>query len=195
MLDTKYYILPLGEKGDGVAISNPEACGAAWFVPTIDWAKDANEEILKLDNFDPRKVAIVDQKFKGIAKPVSEFDSSATIIYEKAKDNSPEYVKYITSSKTDAVMICSEIFYQEDWKAYIDGKETPYFRANYILRAINVPKGQHTVEFKLESDTFKTYNIISLIGSILIILIIILAIAYPFYNSYKKPTQPKPTKK
>lgn len=193
MLNTKFVVLPAQEGPK--AYPNPEACGAAWFVPTIDWAKDANEEILKLDNFDPRKVAIVDEKFKGIAKPVSEFDSSATIIYEKAKDNSPEYVKYITSSKTDAVMICSEIFYQEDWKAYIDGKETPYFRANYILRAINVPKGQHTVEFKLESDTFKTYNIISLIGSILIILIIILAIAYPFYNSYKKPTQPKPTKK
>lgn len=199
MLDTKFFILPSQEGGK--AYPNPEACGAAWFVPTIDWAKDANEEILKLDNFDPRKVAIVDIKFKGIAKPVTTFDSNATIIFEKAKDNSPEYVKYTTNSKTDGIMVCSEVFYQEDWKAYIDGKETQYFRANYILRAINVSAGKHTVEFKLESDTFKTYNIISLMGSILIILIMLLAIAYPIYKCYKKPIentdlkQTKPAKK
>ncbi|MFA6200177.1 MAG: hypothetical protein WC679_07240 [Bacteroidales bacterium] len=195
MLDTKYYILPLGEKGEGVAIPNPEACGAAWFVPAIDWAKDANEEILKLDNFNPRKVAIVDVKFKNIAKPITSFDSTATIKFEKAADKSPDYVKYTTSSKTDGLMICSEIYYAEDWKAFLDGKEVPYFRANYILRGINVPAGKHIVEFKIQSDTFKAYNIISLIGSILIVLIILAAIGYTIYNYYKKPRDNKDSKK
>lgn len=195
MLDTKYYILPLGEKGEGVAIPNPEACGAAWFVPRIEWAKDANEEILKLDNFDPRKVAIVDAKFKNIVKPINSFDPNSNIKFEKAKDNNPEYLKYTTSSKTDGVMICSEIYYSEDWKAYLDGKEVPYFRANYLLRAINVPAGKHIVEFKLESDTFKKYNMISLIGSILIILIILAAIAYPTYNYNKETSENKDLKK
>ncbi|MBP1645640.1 MAG: putative rane protein [Bacteroidetes bacterium] len=183
MLDTKYLILPTG---DGVkAYPNTEACGAAWFVPTIQWAKDANEEILLLDNFNPREKAIVDAKFKSIVKPITSFDSTATIKFERAADNSPEYLKYTTNSNSDAIMVCSEIYYPEDWKAYIDGKEVEYFRANYILRAINVPKGKHVVEFKLESDTFHTYKIISLIGSIIIVLIVLVAILFPFYQKRK----------
>lgn len=197
MLDAKYFVLPLGEKGQGVAIQNSEACGAAWFVPTIDWAKDANEEILKLDNFDPRKVAIVDVKFKGIAKPIAQADPNATVVFEKAADNNPEYLKYTTSSTTEGILVCSEIYYAEDWKCYIDGKETPYFRANYILRGVNVPAGKHVVEFKLESKTYKTFNLISLLGSILICLIILLPILYPIYKNHKnKTTTPtKPTNK
>ena len=183
MLDTKYLILPTGE---GVkAYPNTEACGAAWFVPQVEWAKDANEEILKLDNFNPREKVIIDAKFKSIVKPITSFDSTATIKFERAADNSPEYLKYTTNSNSDAIMVCSEIYYPEDWKAYIDGKEVEYFRANYILRAINVPKGKHVVEFKLESNTFNTYNIISLIGSIIIVLILLLAILYPFYQNRK----------
>ncbi|MDD2192051.1 MAG: hypothetical protein PHO12_05880 [Bacteroidales bacterium] len=184
MLNTKFFIFPTA---DGVkAYPNPEALGAAWFVKRIDWAKDANEEILKLDNFNPSEVAIVDVRFKDVVKPIQSFDSLATIKFEKAADNSPEYAKYTTSSKVDAIMVCSEIYYSEDWKAYIDGKETPYFRANYILRAINVPAGNHVVEFKLESKTFKTFNFISLIGSILVVLIVLVAIIYPIYQKRKE---------
>lgn len=185
MLNTKFFILPTAEGGK--SYPNPEALGAAWFVQRIDWAKDANEEILKLDNFNPSEVAIIDARFKNIVKPINGFDSLAIISFEKSPDNSPEYIKYTTSSKTDGIMVCSEIYYNEDWKAYIDGEEVPYFRANYILRAINVPSGEHIVEFKLESDTFKTFNLISLIGSIIVVLIILLAIFYPFVSSrFKK---------
>ncbi|MFA7082241.1 MAG: hypothetical protein WC135_06480 [Bacteroidales bacterium] len=188
MLDTKFYILPLsGNQDDNtLAIPNPEAMGAAWFVPNIEWAKDANEEILKLDNFNPKEVAIIDIRFKDVVKPITSFDTLATIKFEKAADNNPEYAKYTTSSKSDGIMVCSEIYYQEDWKAYIDGKETPYFRANYILRAINVPAGNHVIEFKLESDAFKTYNLISLFGSIIVVIIVLLAIFYPIYNKRKE---------
>ncbi|MDD2530747.1 MAG: YfhO family protein, partial [Bacteroidales bacterium] len=183
MLDTKFLILPTG---DGVqAYPNTEACGAAWFVPKIDWAKDANEEILKLDNINPKEKAIVDVSFKNIVKPINYFDTTATIKFERDANNSPEYLKYTTSSKSDGIMVCSEIYYPEDWKAYIDGKEVPYFRANYILRAINVPKGDHVIEFKLESDTFKTFNIISLFGSIILVLIVLFAIFYPIYKNRK----------
>lgn len=184
MLDTKFFILPTPEGGK--AYPNPEAMGAAWFVPQIDWAKDANEEILKLDNFNPKEVAIIDIRFKDVVKPIASFDSLATIKFEKASDNNPEYAKYTTSSKSDGIMVCSEIYYDEDWKAFIDGKETPYFRANYILRAINVPAGNHVVEFKLESNAFKTFNFISLVGSILVVLIVLLAIFYPIYNNRKE---------
>ncbi|MFA6807333.1 MAG: hypothetical protein WCR29_07940, partial [Bacteroidales bacterium] len=148
--------------------------------------KDANEEILKLDNFNPSEVAIIDIRFKDIVKPINSFDSLASIKFEKSPDNSPEYAKYTTNSKVDGIMVCSDIYYNEDWKAYIDGKESPYFRANYILRAINVPAGEHIIEFKLESDAFKTYNFISLIGSIFVVIIILLAVFFPVYQNRKE---------
>lgn len=185
MLDAKYFILPLGENGQGVPIQNSEACGAAWFVPSIDWAKDANEEIQKLDNFSPKEKAIIDVKFKDIVKPITGFDPNATIVFEKDANNNPQYLKYTTNSSSDGILIMSEIYYDEFWKCYIDGVETPYFRANYVLRGVNVPKGKHIIEFKLESQTQKTFNIIALLGSILVVLIILACIGYPIYKKRK----------
>lgn len=186
MLDAKYFILPLGENGQGVPIQNSEACGAAWFVPSIDWAKDANEEIQKLDNFSPKEKAIIDVKFKDIVKPITGFDPNATVVFEKDANNNPQYLKYTTNSSSDGILIMSEIYYDEFWKCYIDGVETPYFRANYVLRGVNVPKGKHIIEFKLESQTQKTFNIIALLGSILVVLIILACIGYPIYKKRKQ---------
>ena len=186
MLDAKYFILPLGENGQGVPIQNSEACGAAWFVPSIDWAKDANEEIQKLDNFSPKEKAIIDVKFKDIVKPITGFDPNATVVFEKDANNNPQYLKYTTNSSTDGILIMSEIYYDEFWKCYIDGVETPYFRANYVLRGVSVPKGKHIIEFKLESQTQKTFNIIALLGSILVVLIILACIGYPIYKKRKQ---------
>ena len=185
MLDAKYFILPLGENGQGVPIQNSEACGAAWFVPSIDWAKDANEEIQKLDNFSPKEKAIIDVKFKDIVKPITGFDPNATVVFEKDANNNPQYLKYTTNSSSDGILIMSEIYYDEFWKCYIDGVETPYFRANYVLRGVSVPKGKHIIEFKLESQTQKTFNIIALLGSILVVLIILACIGYPIYKKRK----------
>lgn len=186
MLDAKYFILPLGENGQGVPIQNSEACGAAWFVTSIDWAKDANEEIQKLDNFSPKEKAIIDVKFKDIVKPITGFDPNATVVFEKDANNNPQYLKYTTNSSTDGILIMSEIYYDEFWKCYIDGVETPYFRANYVLRGVSVPKGKHIIEFKLESQTQKTFNIIALLGSILVVLIILACIGYPIYKKRKQ---------
>ncbi|MDR0970931.1 MAG: YfhO family protein [Bacteroidales bacterium] len=186
MLDAKYLIVP--SQNGPMALYNPEALGAAWFVPQIKWADNANEEILLLDNFNPKQEAIVDIKFKDIIKNVdnnSYKDTNATIVFERDEFNNPEYLKYTTNSTTDQIMICSEIYYNEDWKAYIDGKETPYFRADYILRGIIVPKGKHVIEFKLVSPTYKVFNFVSLVGSILVVLFVLLAIFYPYIKKRK----------
>lgn len=186
MLNTRYFILPLGENGQGIPIENTEACGAAWFVPKINWAKDADEEILKLDNFDPREEAIVDIRYKDIVKEVDGIDPNAEISFERGKHNDPGYIKYTTKSDRDGLLIMSEIFYDEFWKCYIDGKEAPYFRANYALRAVNIPKGEHVVEFRLESKTQKTFTAISFAGSSLIIILILAAILHPIYIRRKE---------
>ena len=93
---------------------------------------------------------------------------------------------YKSQSTTSQFCVFSEIYYAEGWKAYIDGKETPLLRANYILRAVEVPAGEHTIELRCEPDTLKTFNIINLIGSIIIIAFILGAIALPIIKRFKE---------
>ena len=65
----------------------------------------------------------------------------------------------------------SEIYYDKGWNAYVDGKPMPHFRANYVLRAMRIPSGKHTVEFKFEPSTYYTGEKISLAGSVLLLLL------------------------
>lgn len=186
MLDTKYFILPVGQEG-GTAIENPEACGAAWFVENIKTVNTADEEILALNDFDPQHTAILNKEFASQLqnKDFSNADQQATITLQESPNKNPDLKIYKTKSTTAQLCVFSEIYYKDGWKAYIDGKETPILRANYVLRALEVPAGEHTIELRCEPDTLKTFNIINLIGSILIVVFVIGAIALPFIKKRK----------
>lgn len=186
MLDTKYFILPVGQEG-GTAIENPEACGAAWFVENIKTVNTADEEILALNDFDPQHTAILNKEFASQLqnKDFLNADQQATIALQESPNKNPDLKIYKTKSTTAQLCVFSEIYYKEGWKAYIDGKEAPILRANYVLRALEVPAGEHTIELRCEPDTLKTFNIINLIGSILIVVFLIGAIALPFIKKKK----------
>ncbi len=186
MLDTKYFILPVGQEG-GTAIENPEACGAAWFVENIKIVNTADEEILALNDFDPQHTAILNKDFASQLqnKDFSNADQQATITLQESPNKNPDLKIYKTKSTTAQLCVFSEIYYKDGWKAYIDGKETPILRANYVLRALEVPAGEYTIELRCEPDTLKTFNIINLIGSILIVIFVIGAIALPFIKKKK----------
>lgn len=186
MLDTKYFILPVGQEG-GTAIENPEACGAAWFVENIKIVNTADEEILALNDFNPQHTAILNKEFASQLqnKDFSNADQQATITLQESPNKNPDLKIYKTKSTTAQLCVFSEIYYKEGWKAYIDGKEAPILRANYVLRALEVPAGEHTIELRCEPDTLKTFNIINLIGSILIVVFLIGAIALPFIKKRK----------
>ena len=186
MLDTKYFILPVGQEG-GTAIENPEACGAAWFVENIKTVNTADEEILALNDFNPQHTAILNKEFASQLqnKDFSNADQQATITLQESPNKNPDLKIYKTKSTTAQLCVFSEIYYKDGWKAYIDGKEAPILRANYVLRALEVPAGEHTIELRCEPDTLKTFNIINLIGSILIVIFVIGAIALPFIKKKK----------
>ena len=186
MLDTRYFILPVGQEG-GTAVENPEACGAAWFVDEIKTVNTADEEILALNDFKAKQTAIVNKEFSSQIKnkDFANRDKNATITLQASENNNPDLKIYKSQSTTAQFCVFSEIYYAEGWKAYIDGKETPILRANYILRAIEIPEGEHTIELRCESDTLKTFNIINLIGSIIIVVFVIGAIALPFVKRFK----------
>jgi hypothetical protein len=181
MLNAK-YIISHGENGAQVSI-NPNALGNAWFVDSYKLVKDANEEIMLLNGFDPAKEAIVDQRFKD---QLSGFnivaDSTANIQMTKY---SPNQISYEYQAKTEQLAVFSEVYYQPGWNAYIDGKPAKHFRANYVLRAMKLPAGNHKVEFKFEPKGYYIGEKISLTSMILFFVLALGSIAFAIKN-YKK---------
>ena len=141
MLNTKYLIFPL-QGGQTLPLPNPHALGNAWFVKNVQYVNNANEEIEAIHGLDPSETAVVDKHFEAVVEPITS-DSTATVrlvAYE------PNRLKYEVNSNTGGTVVFSEIYYP-GWRSSIDGKEVPHGRANYILRAMNVPAGKHEVEF------------------------------------------------
>lgn len=144
MLNTKYFIFPAGDKGQTVPIENPYAYGNAWFVDKVEYVNNANEEIDALNTINPAQTAVVDVKFKDQLKGVTEaFKDSLSTIQLKSYD--ANRLVYDVSSPKDGVVVFSEIYYP-GWQATIDGQPVDIARADYILRAMNVPAGKHTIE-------------------------------------------------
>ena len=144
MLNTKYFIFPAGQQGQPVPVENPYAYGNAWFVDKVQYVNNANEEIDALNDILPTETAIVDAKFKEQLKGVTEGykDSLSTV---RLTSYEPNRLIYKTSSPKDGVVVFSEIYYP-GWQATIDGQPVDIARADYILRAMNVPGGEHTIE-------------------------------------------------
>ncbi len=165
MLNTKYFISPQLQ-----VQRNPGALGNAWFVNEVSIVPNADAEINALNNqvFDPKNIAIVDQRFA--KQIVSDLDNKGSnIILTEYK---PNYLKYSSNSLKDGIVIFSEIFYDKGWNAYINGELKPHFRANYVLRGMQIPAGNNLVEFKFEPLTYKIGERIALSSSIILLLLL-----------------------
>lgn len=151
MLNTKYFIFPAGQQGQTVPIENPYTFGNAWFIDKIQYVNNANEEIDAIGQVDLQQTAIVDSKFKEALKGVNEGykDSLSTI---RLTNYEPNQLVYETSSPQDGIVVFSEIYYP-GWTATIDGKPADIARADYILRAMNVPAGKHTIEMRFDPQS------------------------------------------
>jgi nitrogen fixation-related uncharacterized protein len=176
MLNTKYFITT-GKDGQSASMqANSTACGHAWFVQSIQYAKNNDQEMQGISSFDPKKEAIVNQEFEPLLKDKNVGVPSNGII--KLTSYHPDLLKYEYSIDKAAVAVFSEIWYPKGWKMYVDGEEMPYFRANYLLRAAVLPSGNHKIEWKFEPKSYFFGENISLIGSILLSLIL----AYALYR-------------
>ncbi|MFH2094975.1 MAG: YfhO family protein [Bacteroidota bacterium] len=192
MLNTKYFIIPTEEKGP-VPQQNPEALGNAWFVEQYRLVENADEEINALTDFDPAKEAIVDKRFASQLEGLNlQKDSTAAIHLLEYK---PNHLSYESQTGSDQLAVFSEIYYSKGWNAYIDGQPAPHIRANYVLRAMKVPAGKHSIEFKFEPKMYYTGNTISLISSVLLILFIIGVIVYELKAAGKKQEETAAGKK
>ena len=165
MLNARYVVVQGGQ-----VQRNPEALGNAWFVEEVREVQNANEEILALNDFNPATTAIVDTSNCRLSAVNYQSDSTATIAMEHQTPYNPDYVKYTSHSATDRLAVFSEVYYEPDWRAYLDGKPAPYLRANYILRAMEIPAGDHVIEFRNEAPLFHRMDKVTLAASIILVL-------------------------
>ncbi|XLS27554.1 YfhO family protein [Flavobacteriaceae bacterium M23B6Z8] len=190
MLNVK-YIIQEDQEGQKYAATNPYANGNAWFVERIITTKGANESIMALKDFSSEKEVILQKEDvpDRLLNMSLQLDSTAIITLESYQ---PNKLVYRSKNENEGLAVFSEVYYPKGWKTYIDGKETTHFRANYLLRAMLIPSGEHTVEFRFEPAVVKTGSRITLAGSILFILLFIGGIYYELV--YKKKSDAVATK-
>ena len=149
MLNTKYFIFPAGQQRQTVPILNPHAYGNAWFVNKVQYVNNANEEIDALHSIMPTETAVVDARFKDILKGTTESykDSLSSICLTSY---APNRLTYETNNVQDGIAVFSEVYYPDGWHVTVDGQPAELARADYILRTMYVPAGQHTIEMRFD---------------------------------------------
>ncbi|MDP3353572.1 MAG: YfhO family protein, partial [Flavobacteriaceae bacterium] len=159
MLNTKYIIFP-DDAGQMQVMVNPEINGNAWFVDSLIVVQNANQEIMALNEMNTKTKAVIRQDdLKNIELKIAKRDSLATI---QLTEYQPNYLKYSYNSSTEQQVVFSEMYYQNGWNAYIDGKLTPHIRVDYILRGMKVDAGNHQIEFKFEPTVIKKGSVFTL---------------------------------
>lgn len=175
MLNTKYFIFPAGQQRQTVPILNPHAYGNAWFVNKVQYVNNANEEIDALDSIIPTETAVVDARFKDVLKGTMESykDSLSSI---RLTSYAPNRLTYETNNAQDGIAVFSEIYYPDGWHVTIDGQPAELARADYILRTMYVPAGQHTIEMRFDPTSLHVTEGIAYGALALLVIGIIVAV-------------------
>jgi hypothetical protein len=167
MLNTRYIIY----NPEAMPLVNNHTYGNAWFVSDIKMAKTADEEVHLLETLDLRNQVVIHEEFsKELSQFVAKKDTSASIMLTSY---APNKLAYRSSSRKDQIAVFSEIYYPKGWNVTIDGKETGHFRADFLLRSMIVPAGNHEIIFSFRPDSYYTGNKIAYAGSGILLLLLI----------------------
>ena len=181
MLNCKYFIV----NPNAAPVVNENAFGNAWFAYQYSVCDGAYEEINMTNRLCVKEEIVVDKKFESLLgnKPFAP-DSTANI---KLAEYHPNHLKYTYASAKEQIAVFSEVYYAPNgWQAYLDGEKVEHFRANYILRAMVVPAGNHTIEFKFEPESYTVGTKISLASSYLLYLLLVGGVLFELFKYWKK---------
>ncbi len=178
MLNTRFFITP-----DGVQ-ENYDAFGNCWLVDNIEWVSGAKEEIAAIENVDKKTAYIDNMWLKNVENP-EQYSNNTPGIITMAEYRNPGNIIYKSRSEAPKLAVFSEVYYKT-WKAYIDGKEVTPVRANYILRALPIPAGEHTIEFKCVDELMIKSHKWSTYMSILVAIVIAGLAGFGIYRKTRK---------
>jgi hypothetical protein len=174
MLNVKYIVFGPSHNN---FILNPSAPGPGWFVKDIVSVRSANEELQRTCSVNTKSTAVINgSQFK---VPAISGDVTGTITLAEHK---PSYLKYDIQSGGNGLVVFSEIYYPE-WKATVDGNEVSILRADYLLRALEIPAGKHTVEFSFEPRAYFIGNKITISSSWIVLLTLFGSIGWSLRKS------------
>src|SRR5215211_152924 len=168
MLNTKYLIQKDRSGQTQAYQERPTALGAAWFVKNVRFVKNADEEMAALDHFNPKDTAFVQEKFRAQVQAIQQTDDAASVQLVK-HDN--DLVSYTTQSAANGFAVFSEVYYPGGWKAFIDGKETPVVKTDYVLRGVSIPAGRHNIEFRFQPSGYTTGKTVATISLVILFLL------------------------
>jgi hypothetical protein len=188
MLNTRYLIVS-GEDGQPRVQNNAEAFGNAWFIDNLKIVQNADEEIAALGVVDLKTTAVVDTRFSSQLEGfLPQHDETASIVLIDYTIND---LQYKVNTNSEQVVVFSELYYNDGltyWEAFIDGKPAPHFRANYVLRALRVPAGEHTVEFVFKPKAYRALETASIGCLSVLLLAIAAALGFLTYKTVRKTT-------
>lgn len=177
MLNAKYFIVPL-QDNKTVPIQNPYVLGNAWFVDKLNYVNNANQEFEALGKLNLRHEAVADARFKAVLGEATPQDSTSVV---KLTAYAPNQLTYEVKSATGGVMVFSEIYYPE-WTATVDGKPVEIGRADYVLRALKVDKGQHQVVLTFDPKSVKQTETVAYAAYVVLLLVVL----FGLYAEWKR---------
>ena len=177
MLNAKYFIVPL-QNNKTVPIQNPYVLGNAWFVDKLNYVNNANQELEALGKLNLRHEAVADVRFKTVLGEATPQDSTSVV---KLTAYAPNQLTYEVKSATGGVMVFSEIYYPE-WTATVDGKPVEIGRADYVLRALKVDKGQHQVVLTFDPKSVKQTETVAYAAYVVLLLVVL----FGLYAEWKR---------
>ena len=149
--------------------------------------KNADEEIAALNTLNPLAEAVVDERFAAQVEGFTPaLDSTATITLEAYR---PNRLTYKTKANTEQLAVFSEIYYAPGWQATIDGQPADHFRADWILRAMRVPAGEHTIVFEFRPQAYVTAAYVTSYSSFLILLMLVGAVGWTIWKRRQEARQ------
>ncbi|MBZ9788101.1 YfhO family protein [Psychroflexus sp. CAK57W] len=173
MLNVKYFIFD--NEGQPVAQENPDHLGNAWFVNELISVENANAAILALDTLNPNTTAVVENNQFDLSDQTYDVNFSDHIELKSYKENK---LVYSYEAESESLALFSELYYPKGWKVTIDGEDATHFRANYVLRAMELPAGSHQVTFSFQPDVVSYGGKITLASFIILLLIILGGLGY-----------------
>jgi hypothetical protein len=185
MLNAKWIVMP-GQNGVTIPVENPHAMGNAWFVSSLRFVGNADEEIEALGVIDLRTEAVADKKYEPLLAGfrLTPADPASSI---RLTDYDSDFVTYAVDAKKDELALFSEVYYPNGWRITIDGQPAGMLRANYTLRALPIPAGRHTVEFRFDPQSIRVTDSIAFAALVVMLLAALLLIFKTIKNRTQLP--------